>query len=94
MAVDLRLEREWVKQLQELPVLLTYEHLSSILDRSAGALRHAVSRPKSPMDVLLREARITVGRRAYFKRAALAKFLAIAESSSARADEEGGNHGE
>jgi len=76
-------------------VLLTYEHLSSILDRSAGALRHAVSRPKSPMDVLLRDARITVGRRAYFKRAALAKLLAIAESSSAmRADAEGRSRGE
>jgi len=84
-----------MKQLEQLPVLLTYEHLGSILDRSAGALRHAVSRPKSPMDVLLREARITVGRRAYFKRAALARLLAIAESSSALgADADGGSHGE
>ena len=82
MAVDRRLEREWVKQLEDLPVLLTYEHLSSLFDRSTGALRHAISRPKSPMDMLLRQARVTVGRRAYFKRSALAKLLAIAEAGS------------
>lgn len=83
MTVDLQLELEWLKHLEGMPILLTYEHLSSLFGRSSGALRHAVCKPKSPMDLLLREARVTVGRRAYFKRTSLAKLLAIAEASSA-----------
>lgn len=82
MTVDLRLEREWGNHLDGLPVLLTYEHLSSLFGRSSGAMRQAVCRPKSPMDLLLREARVTVGRRTYFKRTSIVKLLAIAEASS------------
>lgn len=90
MTVDRRLEGDWIKQLEALPVLLTYEHLSALLDRSTGALRHAVSRPKSPIDLLLRDARVTVGRRAYFKRSSLARMLAIAESGQTASQESGG----
>lgn len=75
---------EWRRDLEQLPVILTYGHLSELLGRSVGALRHAVCAPKTSADELLRRARVPVGRRTYFKRSMVARMLAEAEAAASR----------
>lgn len=62
--------------------LLTYRQLAGLLDRTVGGLKASLSRPSTEDARSLREARVRVGGRAYFRTHQVAELLERGEDSS------------
>lgn len=69
--------------LSQYGTLITYRQLAGLLDRTVGGLKTSLSRLNTEDARTLRDARVRVGGRAYFRTHQVAELLERAEKLSA-----------